>query len=643
MSLLPYLQHFTDREEHIAAFDSLWPGDGRWILAFSGVSGNGKSTLINWLIETACKPKGYVWHKVDFYTSPPLEAVPRALAELAGPEAVAHFEQAAARARRRHDEAVDEINRARAGRAFAPSITQQATASGQISGSPPVIDAGARDELRALYGPHQERLEDDLGRAALDAISGLGARPTVLFLDTYERFAEASPPPTVARLWRLLEQVARRAPGLRVVVGGRQDLPFEPLRDWTLWMPLGEFSPQDCDQFLLGFGMRDAALRRKTYELFKGHPLTTRMMAEAFADALKRGQPVTQDILQQGTLARSHDEWLYGLVLQYLAESLRQPAKYGPLLRRFTQATLSAALDLTLDDETFHTLVTRAFVKPVGPGLYAFHETVRRVQIAWLSGAGDPQAAAVHQRIIQNDQARLDPERDALYHACFNDPSGQFDEWRDQVDRAAFTFDHLWWNELLDVMQVSAINKQLNPQQQADVAFRCGRWHYYHDGWDDALIAYAQAGPLYRAAQNVVGEANVLKAQGDVLAFLDRRDEALARYEQALGLFRAVGSRLGEANVLLSRGDLLRGQKQFEPAWQEYAAALAGYQAVGDAYSCARVYYRQGDWHAEQSRWPQSLDLYEKAAALWENVGLRDMVEQIIQPRIARARENMTQ
>ena len=487
MTLPPYLKHFIDRQDQIAAFDALWPGDGRWLLAFGGVSGNGKSTLINWLIETACKPKGILWQKVDFYTSPPLEDVPCALAMLAGPGAMTHFEQAAAQARQHHDAAIDEIDRARASRAFSAAITQNPTDGAQITNSPPEINAQSVEELRALRGPAQERLEQDLSRAALEALSSLGARPAVLFLDTYERFAEASPPPTVARLWHLLEQSAARAPGLRVVVGGRQDLPFEPLRDWTCWHPLGEFNWQDCDRFLLSFGMIDAALRRQTYELFKGHPLTTRMMAEAFADARRRGQPVTLDILQQGTLARSHDEWLYGLVLQNLTEPLKRPAKYGPLLRRFTQATLNAALDQQLDDATFHSLVTRAFVKPVGPGVYAFHETVRRVQIEYLSGAGDPEAARIHQRIVENTPARMEAERDALYHACFNDPAGRFDEWRDAVDRAGFLFDHLWWNELLDVMQVSALNQQLNLQQQADVNFRRGRWHYYHDGWDDAL------------------------------------------------------------------------------------------------------------------------------------------------------------
>ena len=51
-----------------------------------------------------------------------------------------------------------------------------------------------------------------------------------------------------------------------------------------------------------------------------------------------------------------------------------------------------------------------------------------------------------------------------------------------------------------------------------------------------------------------LGEANVLKAQGDVLAFMDERQAALAKYEAALGLFRAVGDRLGQGNTLRAEG-----------------------------------------------------------------------------------------
>ena len=71
------------------------------------------------------------------------------------------------------------------------------------------------------------------------------------------------------------------------------------------------------------------------------------------------------------------------------------------------------------------------------------------------------------------------------------------------------------------------------------------------------MTRYKEALRLYRAVGDRLGEANVLQAQGDVLAFLDQRDEGVARYEEALRLFRAVGDRLGEANVLKAQGDVL--------------------------------------------------------------------------------------
>ena len=160
----------------------------------------------------------------------------------------------------------------------------------------------------------------------------------------------------------------------------------------------------------------------------------------------------------------------------------------------------------------------------------------------------------------------------------------------------------------------------------------------YHPRRWDWLQAAWQAAQQVGTPQE---RANVLQAQGDVLAFQKQNDEALGKYEAALALFKQVGDRLGEANVLQAQGDLLRGQAQFDRAWQVYENALTGYQSVGDSYSCARVYYRQGDWHAEQSHWLEAIELYQKAAAIWQSIGLPDLVEQIIQPRMDKAKENL--
>ncbi|MCI5222344.1 MAG: hypothetical protein D3924_06650, partial [Candidatus Electrothrix sp. AR4] len=59
------LTHFTDRKGQIAAFDALWDDGSPWLLVLSGMSGNGKSMLIDWLIEKRCRPQKIAFSKMD--------------------------------------------------------------------------------------------------------------------------------------------------------------------------------------------------------------------------------------------------------------------------------------------------------------------------------------------------------------------------------------------------------------------------------------------------------------------------------------------------------------------------------------------------------------------------------------------------
>jgi tetratricopeptide (TPR) repeat protein len=102
---------------------------------------------------------------------------------------------------------------------------------------------------------------------------------------------------------------------------------------------------------------------------------------------------------------------------------------------------------------------------------------------------------------------------------------------------------------------------------------------------DEALENYQQALGLYRDMGARLGEANTLVEVGDVLQFQDRRDEALENYQQALGLYRDIGDRLGEANVLQEYGNL---QEDFSKALEYYQSAQALYVQIGDKYSQSR-------------------------------------------------------
>ena len=149
---------------------------------------------------------------------------------------------------------------------------------------------------------------------------------------------------------------------------------------------------------------------------------------------------------------------------------------------------------------------------------------------------------------------------------------------------------------------VSAAERVGEKWEQANVLKAQGDVLAFQKQNVEALAKYEAALGLFRAVGDRLGEANVLKAQGDVLAFQKQNDEALAKYEAALGLFRAVGDRLGEANVLKAQGDVLAFQKQQDEALAKYEAALGLFRAVGARLGEANVLQAQGDVLAFQKQ-----------------------------------------
>ncbi|MCX6033317.1 MAG: C25 family cysteine peptidase [Chloroflexi bacterium] len=109
-------------------------------------------------------------------------------------------------------------------------------------------------------------------------------------------------------------------------------------------------------------------------------------------------------------------------------------------------------------------------------------------------------------------------------------------------------------------------------------------------------------------------QANVLQAQGAVLAFQDRRDEALAKYEAALGLFRAVGARLGEANVLQAQGQMALAAGVIEQGMALMEAARSLYAAVGARAGLANVGIMLGRYAAARGDYAAAIQYMQPAA-----------------------------
>ena len=159
---------------------------------------------------------------------------------------------------------------------------------------------------------------------------------------------------------------------------------------------------------------------------------------------------------------------------------------------------------------------------------------------------------------------------------------------------------------------------------QANGLFKIGRLYYrLDDRHQDALDNYDKAIVLYQSAKNRLGEANTLKAIGDVLQFLKQSQDALNRYETAIDIYRQVGDRLGEANTLKAIGDVLQFLKQSQDALNRYETAIDIYRQVGDRLGEANTLKAIGDVLQFLDQRQDALNRYETAIDIYRQVGDR--------------------
>ena len=86
--------------------------------------------------------------------------------------------------------------------------------------------------------------------------------------------------------------------------------------------------------------------------------------------------------------------------------------------------------------------------------------------------------------------------------------------------------------------------------------------------------------PVAKETGDQLGEANTLKALGDLDRMEAKYGDARQNYTAALALFRAIPDRLGEANTLQALGDLSRLEGDYETAADFFQQAADLYHAI---------------------------------------------------------------
>ena len=610
IALPEHLRHFTDREAAIAAFDALWPGESAWVLAFAGMSGNGKTTLIEYLIETRCKLGGIPWAILDFEGSRglTLRTEWRALLDtLANQwELATHPTYSSGRESARTEyEAVRQALRVQ---------IDQTAAQGQITASPISIDASQNQALRQA----DQRARHVAGTALLQAsVATYADRPLALFLDTYELLAQAADKDYAGWLWNWLGNTAARLPGLRVIVGSRKELSGLSQRE-RRQEPVLVFDRKDSDRLLSKLEVDDAGWRAAVFErLAGGHPLLTKMAADLWRQAQASASPLAVEAIPELAGQEQAVEWLTGRILDRLKEPIKSAVRWAALLRRFDQEILNAVLRDDagrLDDDDFERLRRYSFVSParVGRG-QACHDLLRRVQNAYLS-ANKPRACrAFHSRTAAHFAAEGDTV-EALYHGLMANEEAAPAAWYEAIHAAYLRMDWPRWSALLEVVESSEMSP--SPALKAEGRFWRAQWQHFRNEYDAALASYDQALALFRAVGDRLGEANTLQALGDVQNFRKEIDAALESYCQALDLFRAVGDRLGEANTLKALGFSKWDQGEREDGHEALEAALGLYQAVGSRVGISNTLWGVGQRLAKAGELAQAAPLLAEAVEL---------------------------
>jgi tetratricopeptide (TPR) repeat protein len=655
------LDNFTDREAELAAYDSMWAPGRHRVLCLDGLSGIGKSTLLDYLARRH-EPRRPVAHVdldnrrlhggYEFVTA--VAAQLRAL--LPGLDW------------RRYEVTQRRVDDERDRLLALPEVTirqeQAARGRGDIGGSPQTATVSL-DALAAELDRREALFEQRSRARLLDALCGvLGpADPFAVLVDTFETAAHA-PDPRFADWFNheFVPAFERRVPGARLVLAGREDLPgglpSVTIRQWDRG---------DSDTFLAGRGLTDRGLAGAVFGHCQGHPLVTSLAADVWESGLASGKPLTPDQLRQGANQRAAVTWLMQQLYDRLPGGLGEIARVAVRLRTYQPELINHLLSGTasFDAKTEARLATLSFSEHL-PGVgYRAHDLVREVEDAWFRQRPDEyrrfHATAAGYCAKAGDLAGF------LYHGIAADEESAAGQWFEAVEDHRLRYRRGDVEALIGLLEAPERRPHLQPgtlgllrfeqgllaRSRADTApaddqtagdrlaqaerlFGESRGFFHQDRspWGEANTlralgdlqvrtdrlaeaerSYAAALELYRQVEDRLGEANTLRALGDLQVRTDRLAEAERSYAAALELYRQVEDRLGEANTLQSLGRFYSIRGEDDRAEAKFAAALERFSTIGDRYSVAATLAYRGQ-HRTARRSPEGFADWRSALAL---------------------------
>jgi tetratricopeptide (TPR) repeat protein len=329
--------------------------------------------------------------------------------------------------------------------------------------------------------------------------------------------------------------------------------------------------------------------------------------------------------------AAKTDEERSWIVTENLLNSLSPDlasAAWAVAIPHWFDAEMLAALRPELKEQAtqlYDKLQTLSFVQEFQERGHNIHELTRNLMLDYLWRTDRKEFCLLSQRsadyfLSSNDSVN---QIERLYHLVVTDADKGVDELSDVAQEWQNNFRRAELESLLDVLSEQVTSNRVTTPVRAEICYWKGQAKFRFYLAAEALENYEQALGLFREIGDRLGEANTLRAVGDVLQFKKRSDEALENYQQALGLYREIGDRLGEAYTLKAVGDVLQFQDRGDEALENYEQALGLFREIGDRLGEANTLQAVGHVLQFKKRSDQALENYQQALGLYREIGDR--------------------